>query len=194
MAPMTPLPIDSKSHVLVLTGAGISAESGVPTFRDSRGLWESHRVEEVASPEGFAKDAMRVWRFYSQRRQGAAQARPNPGHLALVELERRLGERFLLVTQNVDGLHREAGSQRLVELHGHLFTSRCERCERPPFEDRNTYLSGECPRCGECGTGRIRPHIVWFGEMLEPADNGALFHHFIRGAAGHVLPQLLQGR
>jgi NAD-dependent deacetylase len=164
---MNTLRIDEGTRLLVLTGAGVSAESGIPTFRGSNGLWENHPVERVASPEGFRDDPSLVWRFYSQRRAGAAPCEPNPGHLAIAEWEKKLGDRFLLVTQNVDGLHRKAGSQRMVELHGNLFTTRCSRCKRVPFEDRLEYPDGTVPLCGECG-GALRPHIVWFGEMLDP--------------------------
>jgi NAD-dependent deacetylase len=175
------LNIDGRTSLLVLTGAGVSAESGIPTFRGSNGLWENHPVERVASPEGFAEDPALVWRFYSQRRSGAAGVKPNPGHAALAEWERRLGDRFLLATQNVDGLHRLAGSQRLVEMHGHLFTSRCSRCARPPFEDRTVYESGTVPKCERCG-GALRPHIVWFGESLDPANLERIDRFILRGA------------
>src|SRR5512144_2233608 len=104
--------IDDGTRLLVLTGAGVSAESGVPTFRDANGLWESHPIEQVATPQGFERDPDLVWRFYSQRRRKAHEVHPNPGHLALAEAESRMGDRFLLVTQNVDGLHRRAGSRR----------------------------------------------------------------------------------
>jgi NAD-dependent deacetylase len=161
--------IDSETHVLVLTGAGISAESGVPTFRDANGLWEGHDVTQVASPEGFRADPILVWRFYSGRRAAMAGVEPNAGHRALVELERRLGDRFLLATQNVDGLHAAAGSQRVVEMHGNLMRTRCSRCDRPPFADATAYDS-RVPVCGQCrsrGSDAIlRPDIVWFGEML----------------------------
>lgn len=192
------LDLDDDARVLVLTGAGISAESGVPTFRDSNGLWEQHRFEDVASPEGFARDPALVWRFYSQRRQGAQAVQPNAGHAALVELERRLGDRFLLVTQNVDGLHRRAGSERLIELHGHLFTSRCSRCTRAPFADERLHLEGEAPRCERCGEGFLRPHIVWFGEVLDEvamaridafmAEAGARLTFLAVGTSGAVYP------
>lgn len=161
--------LDAQTRVLVLTGAGVSAESGVPTFRDAHGLWEQHRFEDVASPEGFAADPATVWRFYSQRRAGAGAVQPNPGHHALVALEQALGDRFLLATQNVDDLHRRAGSHRLVELHGNLFVSRCADCPRPAFADASVHAAGEVPRCELCG-GRLRPHIVWFGESLNPED------------------------
>jgi len=160
------------ASLLVLTGAGVSAESGIPTFRDAGGLWENYPVEKVASPEGFAEDPELVWRFYSERRRKARDCTPNPGHRALAEAEARLGERFLLVTQNVDGLHRRAGSRRLVEIHGNLFQSRCATCPRPPFDDDKSYEAP--PRCEICqGAGRrslLRPRIVWFGEMLDPED------------------------
>lgn len=171
---MKRIEFDASTWALVLTGAGISAESGIPTFRGAGGLWENHPVEEVASPEGFAKNPALVWRFYSQRRERAREVAPNPGHRALVDLEARLGDRFLLVTQNVDGLHRKAGSTRMIELHGNLFTSRCTRCARPPFPDETAYPEGELPRCAECATrgvrALLRPHIVWFGEQLDPED------------------------
>jgi NAD-dependent deacetylase len=164
------IPIDSSTHVLVLTGAGISAESGVPTFRDAGGLWEGHDVTAVASPEGFARDPLLVWRFYSQRRAGMAGIEPNAAHRTLVDLERRLGERFLLATQNVDGLHAAAGSERMLEMHGGLMRSRCTRCDRPPFADMTAYRPDVAPLCGQCKArgvdALLRPDIVWFGEML----------------------------
>jgi NAD-dependent deacetylase len=152
-------------RVFVLTGAGVSAESGLKTFRDQGGLWEGCRIEEVATPEAWDEDAARVWRFYSQRRRDAQRAAPNSGHTALADLEQRLKERFFLCTQNVDDLHERAGSRRLVHMHGDLFMSRCEdSCGREPFVDQSLYESEEAiARCA-CGA-RIRPHIVWFGEM-----------------------------
>jgi NAD-dependent deacetylase len=159
-----PVPVPAGARVFVLTGAGISAESGIKTFRDAGGLWEEHRVEEVASPEGWAADPALVWRFYSIRRGQAETVAPNAAHLALAELETAIGERLFLCTQNVDPLHERAGSRRVVHMHGELAKSRCERDHAPPFEDRAQYMSLEAiPRCG-CG-GRIRPHICWFGEM-----------------------------
>jgi NAD-dependent deacetylase len=164
---MDPLPITEQTRVLVLTGAGVSAESGVPTFRGLGGLWEGHRVEEVASPEGFAADPTLVWRFYGLRREGARKVNPNPGHFALAKLEERLGDRFFLATQNVDGLHARAGSRRMVAIHGELFMSRCVQCA-VPFADERTYLGEPLPRCPTC-QALVRPHIVWFGEMLDPS-------------------------
>jgi NAD-dependent deacetylase len=166
------LPLSSDTHLLVLTGAGISAESGVPTFRDSNGLWQGHAVEDVASPDGFARDPLMVWRFYSERRANMDGVVPNAGHRALAEVEARLGDRFLLVTQNIDGLHAAAGSQRVIEIHGNLMRSRCTVCDRPSFEDRTVYRSGVAPMCGRCrAAGRdalLRPDIVWFGEAIPP--------------------------
>lgn len=160
------LKLTERSKVLVLTGAGVSAESGVPTFRGMDGLWEGHAVEQVASPEGFAADPELVWRFYSLRRQAAARVSPNEGHRALARLEERLGDRFLLATQNVDGLHARAGSRRMIAMHGELFMSRCERCG-DPFPDERLFLTPPLPVCDDCGRA-VRPHIVWFGEMLDP--------------------------
>ena len=157
--------ISPEDRVFVLTGAGISAESGVPTFRGVGGLWNNYRIEEVANPEAWARDPELVWRFYSMRRNTAAPCRPNAAHFALAELERKLGNRFFLCTQNVDDLHEQAGSHRLVHMHGELFMSRCERCASEPFPDRKTYESlTAIPACVHCGA-RIRPHICWFGEV-----------------------------
>lgn len=162
------LTLEPSSRVLVLTGAGISAESGVPTFRDANGLWEGHDVTRVASPEGFAADPVLVWRFYAGRRAAMTGITPNAGHRALVELERELGERFLLATQNVDGLHAAAGSQRVVEMHGNLMRTRCSACARPAFADTTAYT--QIPVCGACRErgkdALLRPDIVWFGEQL----------------------------
>jgi NAD-dependent deacetylase len=180
--------IDDATHVLVLTGAGVSAESGIPTFRGSGGLWESHPVEWVASPKGFKADPALVWRFYSGRRAHAKTCAPNPGHRALATLEARLGDRFLLATQNVDGLHRKAGTQRLVELHGNLFTSRCSQCDRPPFDDDALYDQGDLPACDPCGAAGsgalLRPHIVWFGEALDPENMNRVVQFMARASKG----------
>lgn len=169
---MRTIDLDGESRLLVLTGAGVSAESGVPTFRGMDGLWEGHRVEEVASPEGFAADPLLVWRFYSLRREGVATVAPNPAHRALAAIERRLGDRFLLVTQNVDGLHRDAGNERRIDLHGDLMRTRCTRCDRPAFEDRQVYKANVAPMCGRCREegkdALLRPDIVWFGERIDP--------------------------
>lgn len=156
--------IGAADRVFVLTGAGISAESGIPTFRDSDGLWNGYRVEEVATPEAWEADPERVWRFYSMRRRDALLCNPNPAHHALAKLEAEVGGRFFLCTQNVDDLHECAGSSNLVHMHGELFSSRCEAaCGEAPFPDRNVYeAAAQIPRC-KCGA-QIRPNIVWFGE------------------------------
>jgi len=157
--------IGPSDRVFVLTGAGISAESGLPTFRASDGLWAGHRVEDVCTPEALVENPALVWQFYSERRAQDEKAQPNAAHKALAELEERLGERFFLCTQNVDDLHERAGSRRMVHMHGELAKSRCEdECGRPPVEDRRVYRSLE--EVGRCACGaRLRPHIVFFGEM-----------------------------
>ncbi len=162
---MEEIKIGATDCVFVLTGAGISAESGLPTFRASDGLWAGHRVEDVCTPEALDQNPELVWQFYSERRAQGAKANPNPAHVALAELEQKLGDRFFLCTQNVDDLHERAGSVRLVHMHGELAKSRCEQeCGRPPIEDRAVYRSLEdVGRCA-CG-GRLRPHIVFFGEI-----------------------------
>ena len=151
-------------RIAVLTGAGISAESGVPTFRGEGGLWESHRPEELATPQAFERDPGLVWRWYHWRRGLIADCPPNPAHKALLELEQR-GGNFTLITQNVDGLHRLAGSRRILELHGNLWWVRCTECGAL-YEERNLELATP-PQCRECG-GLLRPHVVWFGESLDP--------------------------
>ena len=158
------LRIDPTDHVFILTGAGVSAESGIPTFRGAGGLWRNYRIEEVASPYAWERDPGLVWEFYSMRRRVAGDAKPNPAHFVLAKLEEAIGDRLFLCTQNVDGLHERAGSRRVIHMHGELFKSRCDRCSRSPFADEKTYEpAAEIPLC-ECG-GRIRPHICWFGEM-----------------------------
>jgi NAD-dependent deacetylase len=151
-------------RVAVLTGAGVSAESGVATFRGTDGLWEGHDILDVATPTGFARNPELVWRFYNQRRSSLRSVAPNPGHRALAEMEQRWSsERFTLITQNIDGLHQAAGSRRVLELHGRLSRVRCTACEHG--EDRpNDDLPGlpRCPRCQEL----LRPDVVWFEEML----------------------------
>ena len=162
---MDRIAIAPDDRVFVLTGAGISAESGLPTFRADDGLWEGYRVEDVCTPDAWRRDPAGVWAFYSARRAAGWKAIPNPGHISLAELEKQLGERFFLCTQNVDDLHERAGSVRLLHMHGELAKARCEReCGRAPVEDRTLYKNlAEVGRCA-CG-GRLRPHIVFFGEI-----------------------------
>jgi NAD-dependent deacetylase len=150
-------------RVAVLTGAGVSAESGVATFRGAGGLWEGHRVEDVATPWAFERDPTLVWSFYNARRKGLRTIKPNPGHHALVDLENRLGsDCFTLITQNVDGLHRAAGSRNVLEIHGTLARVRCSGCDK--VEERPHEDLPDLPKCG-CGA-LLRPDVVWFGEQL----------------------------
>lgn len=150
--------------VVSLTGSGISAESGIPTFRGVEGFWQRFRPEELATPEAFAQNPRLVWEWYLFRRQLITEAQPNAGHMALVELEQLLGENFILITQNVDGLHWRAGSRRLLELHGNIFVNRCYLCSKRYMDDALDFyrLPPICPACG----GPIRPGVVWFGESL----------------------------
>lgn len=152
-------------RVAVLTGAGISAESGIPTFRGPGGLWKQYRPEELATPEAFARDPLLVWEWYDWRRGLVAEAQPNPGHIALKVLEDRTPS-FALITQNVDGLHERAGSRNVIPLHGDLWTLRCIACGRST-QNRQPHLPQLPPFC-ECG-GMQRPGVVWFGEAL-PQD------------------------
>ena len=149
--------------VCVLSGAGASAESGVPTFRASDGLWEGHRIEDVATPGGWRKDPRLVWQFYHARRAKAAEVVPNPGHLALARMEARWEADFTLVTQNVDGLHQRAGSRNVLEVHGCLRNTRCTACGE--VRDQGLEPLAPMPACPGCG-GVLRPDIVWFGEGL----------------------------
>jgi NAD-dependent deacetylase len=178
-------------RLFVLTGAGISAESGLATFRGSGGLWNGYRVEQVATPEAWDADPELVWRFYSMRRRDALAAQPNAAHFALAQIERKLGDRFYLCTQNVDDLHERAGSERVHHMHGTLFQSRCVRCETP-FADQAQYEADLPPGCQECG-GAVRPHIVWFGEI--PLDMEGIYreldratHLLVVGTSGSVYP------
>ena len=148
----------------VLTGAGVSAESGIPTFRSGpAAIWKNYSLEDLATPEGFRRNPTLVWEWYVWRRQLVRQAQPNPAHEALAELE-RLVEAFLLATQNVDGLHQRAGSRNVVELHGNILRNDCTRCDWTGPVDEEL-LPPHCPRCGSL----VRPGVVWFGEPL-PAE------------------------
>ncbi|MBN2499982.1 MAG: NAD-dependent deacylase [Anaerolineales bacterium] len=153
-------------RVVVLTGAGVSAESNIPTFREAQtGLWEKYDPTELATPQAFNCNPRLVWDWYRWRRELISAAKPNPGHLALVEMEAHIPE-FTLVTQNVDGLHRRAGSKNVLELHGNIMLTKCFDCGRGvEIEAGNP---GELPRCRDCG-GLLRPDVVWFGENLPAA-------------------------
>ncbi|MBV8171943.1 MAG: NAD-dependent deacylase [Candidatus Eremiobacteraeota bacterium] len=170
--------IRSASRAAALSGAGMSVESGLPTFRSgSRALWRNHDPMTLATPDAFARDPVLVWEWYRERLRAHGSAQPNPGHLALAELERRIAT-FTLITQNVDGLHLRAGSRDVIELHGDVRTSRCIRCG----ERVETPLAGEVPPRCACG-GLLRPNVVWFGEAL-PA--GAYERAYEAVAQSHV--------
>ena len=149
-------------NIVILTGAGISAESGLRTFRAEDGLWEDHRVEDVATPEAFRRDPELVQRFYDERRKGVLAAEPNPAHRALARLDAEWGGGLLIVTQNIDDLHERAGARRVLHMHGEALSAWCTACDaRHPWE--GSLLGG--PACPACGAGALRPDIVWFGEM-----------------------------
>jgi NAD-dependent deacetylase len=155
--------IRNANCVMVLTGAGVSAESGIPTFRDPQtGLWAGYKPEDLASPQAFVKNPKRVWEWYTWRRKLIEVAAPNPGHYALAALQSRIPS-LILATQNIDGLHQRAGSQNLIELHGNIFRARCldENRVWPSWDE----TKGNPPHCPDCG-GMLRPDVVWFGEAL----------------------------
>ena len=149
-------------RVVVLTGAGISAESGVATFRDSGGLWEGHRIEEVATPEGFNADPQKVHQFYNARRRQLSEVEPNPAHLALAHFEQNHPSRLTLITQNVDDLHERAGSNCVLHMHGELRSALCQSCE---VKIRHLGDLTVTDICSNCSNPTLRPDIVWFGEM-----------------------------
>jgi NAD-dependent deacetylase len=189
---MKPLACAPTDRVFILTGAGVSAESSIPTFRDANGLWRDYRFEEVASPQAWHRDPRLVWDFYSMRRRVAVNAKPNPAHLAIAKLGHRLQDHLFLCTQNVDNLHERAGSSNVTHMHGELFKSRCDSCSLPPFADTQLYEApSEIPRC-TCGS-QVRPHICWFGEtpfyldeIFAALDNCTLFYAI--GTSGTVEP------
>ncbi len=188
-------------RIVVLTGAGISAESGVPTFRDADGLWEGHHVEDVATPEAFERQPLVVHRFYDARRASLALVEPNPAHLALGRLQEVLGDDFFLVTQNIDDLHERGGSAHVHHMHGELRVALCRSCQARVEWSGDLSDFPPCPRCHET---ELRPDVVWFGEIpygmdliqmqLQRADlfvsigtSGAVYPAagFVQYAAGH---------
>ncbi len=182
-----------KPRVVVLTGAGISAESGIRTFRATDGLWEEHRVEDVATPEGFARDPQLVQAFYNARRQQLQQPeiKPNAAHLALAELERALGDRFVLITQNIDNLHERAGNRNVIHMHGELLKVRCSQSGQILEWRQDVTEDDKCHCCQF--PAPLRPHVVWFGEMPLGMDDIyqslAMADLFIAiGTSGHVYP------
>lgn len=159
-------------NIVILTGAGISAESGIDTFRDAGGLWEQHRVEDVATPEGFARDPELVLGFYDMRREALLTKEPNAAHHALARLDAEFSGELLIVTQNVDDLHERAGTQiglqdtRVLHMHGELKSALCTSCEmRSPWDAPMSARDGERPPCPICQAPSLRPDVVWFGEM-----------------------------
>lgn len=178
------------TRIVALTGAGISAESGVPTFRGPDGLWEGHRVEDVATPEAFEIDPDTVLAFYDARRRALAGVEPNPAHRALARLEGAIGDDLLVVTQNVDDLHERAGSRNLVHMHGELLRALCAACGARPVWQSDLIERPPCPACGE---RMLRPDVVWFGEMpydLERIEQAVLVCDiFVSiGTSGAVYP------
>jgi len=176
-------------HIVALTGAGISAESGVPTFRGSCGLWRTYKAQELATPEAFASNPSLVWEFYSYRRETVLTKNANEAHIALAEAEKRLaneGKRLVVITQNIDELHRKAGSDNVIELHGTLFKTQCTKCGHiadnrdspivPALKDKGSpdpaaldsrIPINDLPHCKKCFVGLLRPYVVWFGELLD---------------------------
>lgn len=178
-------------NIVVLTGAGVSAESGVRTFRDNNGLWEEHRVEDVATPEAFLRDPDLVQRFYNLRRAQLGTVEPNPAHIALARLQAEHAGQVTIITQNVDDLHERAGAKEVIHMHGELGKVRCVRCATVHEWAAACTQQTECPSCG--ATPALRPHIVWFGEIPFAMDEIArrlrscdLFVSI--GTSGHVYP------
>jgi len=185
--------VSSPGSIVVLTGAGISKESGLDTFRDHDGLWARVRIEDVATPEGFRRNPQRVQEFYNARRRELSEGGivPNPAHLALARLEREWPGDVLVVTQNIDDLHERAGTTHLIHMHGELLKVRCSRCARPLPWAADIEETSQCPDCNRVGT--LRPHVVWFGEVplemeriLAALQHCALFVSI--GTSGHVYP------
>ena len=186
-------------NLTILTGAGISAESGIPTFRDAKtGLWENHKIEDVATPEAFDKDPELVHRFYNERRAMLPSVKPNAAHYALAKLEKFWTENdiggFLLITQNIDDLHERAGSKNIAHMHGELMKIRCTGCDTVNNFSGSSSIEDICPSCS--AVGKLRPHVVWFGEMplyLDAIEQVLdLTHHYIAiGTSGTVMPASL---
>lgn len=183
--------ISNSKRVTVLTGAGISAESGVPTFRGADGIWQNRRATDLATPEAFAGNPELVWEFYNWRRDLLSKVSFNNGHKALVTMENHVDD-FTLITQNVDGLHRQAGTRHLLEIHGNLWEVRCTKCGLLTMD--RSHNMGPLPRCTQCD-GLLRPNVVWFGESLDPDILGKAFEAartcdvmLIVGTSGIVQP------
>ena len=174
----------------ILTGAGISAESGIPTFRGEEGLWKSYRAEELATPEAFRRDPTLVWEWYNWRREIVLSKKPNAGHYAINDLQ-SISASMPVITQNVDGLHRKSGNQNIYEMHGNIFRARCTSCRAKIDQQSTDDLDPRCQRCGSL----MRPDIVWFGETLDPVVISGIMRHLERcdlllvvGTSGVVYP------
>jgi NAD-dependent deacetylase len=183
-------------YVVVLTGAGVSAESGVPTFRGKDGLWRKFRATDLATPEAFVRDPRLVWEFYNWRRELLAPLQPNAAHHAIARMEKQFPA-FLLITQNIDGLHQAAGSSNVLELHGNIWLVKCPKCGSVS-EDRRVPLP-PLPACDRCG-GLLRPHVVWFGETLDSAVLERAYEAIrscdmmiVTGTSGNVQPAAAMG-
>jgi NAD-dependent deacetylase len=186
----------SPKRIVVLTGAGVSAESGMGTFRDKNGIWTRHRLEDVATPEGFARNPRLVHDFYNARRRSLREAHPNSAHFALAKLEQAVkatGGELMLVTQNVDDLHEKAGSHSLLHMHGELSRVMCASCGTKGAWDEDLFTDTECWQCGSAGVAGLRPDVVWFGEMPYGMDDiysriGACDLFVSIGTSGEVYP------
>jgi NAD-dependent deacetylase len=174
-------------RVLVITGAGVSAESGIPTFRGKDGYWRNLDPTKLATPEAFARDPILVWDWYRERRQRIRTAQPNPAHQAIAKLAERAGK-FLLVTQNVDDLHRRTGlpAEKMVQIHGDIFITRCSRCDFRRHEHEHEHGDGNLPQCPQCSV-LMRPGVVWFGEQLDLAKIGAVENFVTSGDCNLVI-------
>lgn len=180
--------VQHNKRCVVLTGSGVSAESGIPTFRGEKGLWKQHRPEELATPRAFQKNPQLVWEWYNWRRDIIGKAKPNPAHCVIAEMEKFFKE-FMLITQNIDGLHRKAGNRKMLELHGNIWQNKCFDCGKK-YDEIISVLPQKC----DCG-GYIRPDVVWFGESLDKEVLGNAFLKsqeaeivFVLGTSGIVQP------
>ena len=183
--------MSSPSSIVILTGAGISVESGIASFRDRDGIWAKVDWRDYATPDAYARHPARVLDFYNRRRHGVAEARPNAAHLALARLEQAFGGEFTLITQNIDHLHEAAGSAKLIHMHGELFSALCEACHQRSRWHGDMTTSSQCPACSTIG--RLRPDVVWFGEMPYHMDRiyralGQAELFVAIGTSGHVYP------
>ena len=174
-----------------MSGAGISAESGIPTFRGDDGLWKNYRAEDLATPQAFQKDPTLVWEWYNWRKAWVLQKEPNPAHFALVELKKKIPQ-LISVTQNVDSLHKHAGDHSIIEMHGNLFRTRCLKCSHIALAEHPV---SPIDLCDSCGSGNLRPDVVWFGEQLDKTIVRELYEMLTRcdlilvvGTSGSVYP------